>query len=105
MIKRHIAANLETGALAAHDLCRRFHISRASLYRLFEADGGPARYVQGQRLNRALTLLVSPASRDRRLIDLAVDLQFSSDSTFIARSADNSVSLPRGQGVVRRVAA
>lgn len=105
VIKRHIAANLETGALAAHDLCRRFHISRASLYRLFEADGGPARYVQGQRLNRALTLLVSPASRDRRLIDLAVDLQFSSDSTFIARSADNSVSLPRGQGVVRRVAA
>ncbi|SFJ53153.1 helix-turn-helix transcriptional regulator [Bradyrhizobium sp. cf659] len=28
-------------------------------------------------------LLISPASRGRRLIDLAVDLQFSSDSTFV----------------------
>ena len=83
MIKRHIAANLETGSLSAQDLCRCFQISRASLYRLFEGDGGLARYVQEQRLNRALTLLVSPASRNKRLIDLAVDLQFSSDSTFI----------------------
>jgi AraC-like DNA-binding protein len=83
MIKRHIAANLDTEALAAQDLCRRFQISRASLYRLFEADGGLAHYVQEQRLNRALMLLISPASRDKRLIDLAVDLQFSSDSTFV----------------------
>jgi AraC-like DNA-binding protein len=83
MTKRHIAANLETGSLAAHDLCRRFHISRASLYRPFEADGGLARYVQEQRLNRALMLLISPVSRGKRLIDLAVDLQFSSDSTFV----------------------
>ena len=83
MIKRHIAANLDIEALTAQDLCRRFQISRASLYRLFEDDGGLARYVQEQRLNRALMLLISPASRDRRLIDLAVDLQFSSDSTFV----------------------
>ncbi len=83
MIKRHIAANLETGSLTARDLCRRFPISRASLYRLFEADGGLVRYVQEQRLNRALMLLISPASQSRRLIDLAIDLQFSSDSTFV----------------------
>ena len=96
MIKRHIAANLETGSLSAHDLCRRFHISRASLYRLFEVDGGLARYVQEQRLNRALTLLVSPASRGKRLIDLAVDLQFSSDSTFI-RAFRRQFGLPPGE--------
>jgi AraC-like DNA-binding protein len=83
MIKRHIAANLETGSLAAADLCRRFRIPRASLYRLFDADGGLAHYVQEQRLNRALMLLIAPSSRDRRLIDLALDLQFSSDSTFV----------------------
>ena len=82
MIKRHIAAHLET-SLAAHDLCQRFQISRASLYRLFEADGGLARYVQEQRLNRALSLLISPLGRGKRLIDLAVQLQFSSDSTFV----------------------
>jgi AraC-like DNA-binding protein len=83
IIKGHIASNLESGSFSAADLCRRFRIPRASLYRLFEADGGLARYVQEQRLNRALILLVAPASRDKRLIDLAVDLQFSSDSTFV----------------------
>lgn len=83
MIKRDIAANLESPALAADDLCRRFEISRASLYRLFEAEGGLARYIQEQRLNRALTLLVSPASRSTRLIDLALRLQFSSDSSLV----------------------
>jgi AraC-like DNA-binding protein len=82
IVKRHIAANLES-PLTAHELCRRFQISRATLYRLFEADDGLARYVQEQRLNRALMLLISPASQDKRLIDLAVDLQFSSDSTFV----------------------
>ncbi|NVO12425.1 MAG: helix-turn-helix domain-containing protein [Rhodoplanes sp.] len=83
MIKRHIEAHLETESLTAQDLCRRFRLSRASLYRLFEADGGLTRYVQEQRLNRALRLLAAPAARHKRLIDLAVDLQFSSDSTFV----------------------
>jgi AraC-like DNA-binding protein len=82
-IKRHIAANLENGALTADRICKRFNISRASLYRLFEADGGLARYVQEQRLNLALMLLIAPTSRGKRLIDLAVNLQFSSDSTFV----------------------
>jgi AraC-like DNA-binding protein len=82
VIKRHIAENLET-PLTTQELCRRFEISRASLYRLFEADGGLAHYVQEQRLNRALMLLISPAAQSGRLIDLAVDLQFSSDSTFV----------------------
>src|SRR5262249_59167918 len=69
--------------LAAADLCRRFHIPRASLYRLFEADGGLARYVQEQRLNRALIWLIAPEANGKRLVDIALDLQFSSDSTFV----------------------
>jgi AraC-like DNA-binding protein len=83
MIKRRIASNLETDALTAGELCRHFQISRASLYRLFEADGGLAHYVREQRLNLALRQLISPAAQDKRLIDMAVDLRFSSDSTFI----------------------
>jgi AraC-like DNA-binding protein len=82
-IKRHIADHLESAALTVQDLCERFQISRASLYRLFEADGGFTYYVQEQRLNRALMLLIAPAARRKRLIDLAVELQFSSDSTFV----------------------
>jgi AraC-like DNA-binding protein len=83
MIKRRIANNLETDALTTEGLCRHFQISRATLYRLFEADGGLAHYVREQRLNLAFRQLLSPAAQDERLIDLAVGMRFSSDSTFI----------------------
>jgi AraC-like DNA-binding protein len=83
MIKRHIAQNLEGDALTTEGLCQRFQISRATLYRLFEADGGLAHYVREQRLNLAFRRLISPAAQDDRLIDLAVSMGFSSDSTFI----------------------
>jgi AraC-like DNA-binding protein/mannose-6-phosphate isomerase-like protein (cupin superfamily) len=83
MIKRRIADNLETDALAVSELCRHFQISRATLYRLFEADGGLAHYVREQRLNLAFRQLLSPTAQDKRLIDLAIGLRFSSDSTFI----------------------
>lgn len=82
IIKRHIAAHL-TDALSAGELCRQFQISRASLYRLFEVDGGLAHYIREQRLNHALRLMISPAAQERRLIDVAIDMHFSSDSTFI----------------------
>ena len=83
MIKRRIADNLETDALTADELCRHFQISRATLYRLFEADGGLSHYVREQRLNLAFRQLTSPSAEDTRLIDLAVGMRFSSDSTFI----------------------
>jgi AraC-like DNA-binding protein len=83
VIKRHIEANLNSSSLTASDLCRRFRISRASLYRLFDAEDGLARFIQGQRLNRALRQLVSPSWQGKDLIDLAADLRFSSPSTFI----------------------
>jgi AraC-like DNA-binding protein len=83
VIKRHIETNLNAASLTADHLCRRFRISRASLYRLFEADGGLARFIQEQRLNRALRQLASASWRGQDLINLATDLQFSSASTFI----------------------
>jgi AraC-like DNA-binding protein/mannose-6-phosphate isomerase-like protein (cupin superfamily) len=83
MIKRRIADNLQTDAITADELCRHFRISRATLYRLFEADGGLAHYVREQRLNLAFRELIAPSAQDRRLIDLAVGMRFSSDSTFI----------------------
>ncbi|MDC7786528.1 helix-turn-helix domain-containing protein [Rhodoplanes sp. TEM] len=82
-IKRRIEAHLETDDLTAGTLGRQFGLSRASLYRLFEGDGGLTRYVQDRRLARALKLLVAPDMRHERLIDLAIDLRFSSDTTFV----------------------
>jgi AraC-like DNA-binding protein len=82
-IKQHIDANIEADSLSPEELSRRFRLSRASLYRLFGSEGGLARYVQDRRLNRALHLLIGPGARGKRLIELAVDLQFSGDSTFV----------------------
>lgn len=82
-IRQHIDQNLGSARLTIDDLCDRFHLSRAALYRLFEAEGGLAGYIQRRRLTRAFSMLISPAYRSQRLIDLALDARFSSDATFI----------------------
>ncbi|MDK4740490.1 AraC family transcriptional regulator [Rhizobium sp. CNPSo 3464] len=81
-IKRHIEENLGTDSLDVPNLCRRFALSRASLYRLF-APQSPASYIQQRRLHRAFAILVTPAFRPWRVIDVAIECQFSSDATFI----------------------
>lgn len=81
-IKKHIEENLGTAALDVANICRRFALSRASLYRLF-APQSPASYIQQRRLHRAFAILVSPAFLPWRIIDIAVECQFSSDATFI----------------------
>lgn len=81
-IKRHIEDNLGTDSLTVANLSRRFALSRASLYRLF-APQSPASYIQQRRLHRAFAILVSPAFRPWRVIDVAIECQFSSDATFI----------------------
>lgn len=45
-----------------------------------------------QRLNLAFRQLISPSAEDTRLIDLAVGMRFSSDSTFIRASLDTSIA-------------
>lgn len=82
-IKSHIDARLGSPALDVDALCREFRLSRATLYRIFEADGSPAAYIQRCRLDRALAMLVSPAFRHWRIIDIAIECQFASDVAFI----------------------
>lgn len=82
-IKSYIERNLMSEAVNELALCRRFRLSRATLYRLFGPEGGLAHYVQERHLHRAFMRLISPASPQMRLIDLAVDHHFSSDNTFI----------------------
>jgi AraC-like DNA-binding protein len=82
-IKRHINEHLDSSRLGVNNLCHRFHLSRAALYRLFEHEGGLARYIQDRRLYRAFSKLVAPAHQDWRIIDFALDAGFSSDATFI----------------------
>jgi len=82
MIKRYIETHLETEPLTAENLCDRLGISRASLYRMFKEEGGLAGYVQDRRLHFAMRRLIAPEGPKTRLLDLALNLHFSSDSTF-----------------------
>ena len=81
-IKRHLDSNLDArDGLSIDAICRRFACSRATLYRLFEADGGPVNYVRERRLQHAFIELISPGHR-RRIIDIAMHSQFASEATF-----------------------
>ena len=80
-IRRFIEDNLGQAALGVETLCRRFELSRAGLYRLF-APTSPAGYIQERRLHRAYAMLISPAFRSWRILDIALECQFSSDATF-----------------------
>jgi AraC-like DNA-binding protein len=82
-ISRYIAQNLETEDIGIDDICRRFRVSRATVKRHFEKEGGLATYIQQQYLNRALRKMMSRSYRHARIIDLAVESGFSSDNTFI----------------------
>jgi AraC-like DNA-binding protein len=82
-IKSYIDARLGSAALDVDSLCRKFRLSRATLYRTFEADGSPGAYIQLRRLHRALSMLVSPDFKHWRIIDIAVECQFASDVAFI----------------------
>lgn len=81
-IRLHIEENLSVASLGVDTLCNSFDLSRAGLYRLF-APESPAAYIQARRLQRGLAMLLSPAFVHWRIIDIALECQFSSDATFI----------------------
>jgi AraC-like DNA-binding protein len=81
-IRRFIDANLASYDLTPEKLARRFAISRASLYRLFEPLGGVAKYVRKRRLYHSLLDITSPAKSGRHIGEIAYGLGFASESGF-----------------------
>ena len=81
-VRLHVETNLGVASLGLESLCRQFNLSRAGLYRLF-APQSPMSYIQQRRLQRAFAMLLSPAFRAWRIIDIALEYHFSSDATFI----------------------
>ncbi len=62
-MKQFVNEHLRDPSLGVQTLCERFHCSRATVYRFFEAEGGVASYIQRQRLHacmRELTRIQSP---------------------------------------------
>jgi AraC-like DNA-binding protein len=82
IIQRHIDQRLTLPGLNADSLAKRFGLSRASLYRLFEPIGGVAGYIRKARLERAHQELMASENSSRRIGPLAYSLGFRNVSAF-----------------------
>ena len=79
---RHIDRHLGDPGLGVDSLCRAFHCSRATLYRLFRPLGGVREYIQRRRLMACFRAIVSPKNEHRGIFDIALDHGFVSPSHF-----------------------
>ena len=95
-LKRLVECRLDSPELSVQFICARSGWSRATVYRLFESEGGLARYIRTRRLLRALRELVSVQQARQRIIDLAVAHQFSSEATF-NRAFRRAFGIPPGK--------
>jgi AraC-like DNA-binding protein len=77
--KEYIRRNLELPELSAQKICKEIGISRSSLYRLFEPDGGVANYIRSRRLIAIHRALTAPNPR-HRIGDLAYRYGFNSNT-------------------------
>lgn len=82
--KRHIEEHLGHIDLDAERLCQHLHVSRSTLYRMFEPLGGVSAYVRERRLAKVHALLTDPDGVQGRqyLARIASDVGFSSASHF-----------------------
>jgi AraC-like DNA-binding protein len=95
-LKRFIESHLPSPALCADLICARSGWSRATVYRLFEAEGGLARYIRQRQLHRAFRELMRGLRPGRRILDLALDCQFASEATF-CRAFRRMFGIPPGE--------
>jgi len=101
-MKRLVERHLDSPQLSVDFICARSGWSRATVYRLFETEGGLARYIRRRHLLTALRELLSGQHAHRRILDLAVSHQFSSEAAF-NRAFRRTFGLPPGK--VRDLAA
>jgi AraC-like DNA-binding protein len=80
-IKHWVNSQLHRRDLSPEEICERFHVSRSTLYTLFQPDGGVRNYVQTLRLTKALHILESTDSHIA-ISTIAKQLGFSSLSSF-----------------------
>ncbi|MCK0745098.1 helix-turn-helix domain-containing protein [Chromohalobacter nigrandesensis] len=83
-IRQYVEAHLNDPALAPDYICRIVGVSRANLYRLFEEEGGIARYIQFRRLAAVRRCLENP-DETRGIGDLAEQYGFGNPSHFSRR--------------------
>lgn len=73
--KRFIDAHLQSPELNAETICNAVGVSRRTLYRLFDHEGGVHRCIQSRRLERIRAALVDPIET-RRISEIAAEFGF-----------------------------
>ena len=79
--RRCILRNLRSPNLGSNMLCRELGMSRSSLYRLLEAEGGVERYIQRHRLAESFAQLSDP-SNTQPIVVIADELGMLDSSSF-----------------------
>lgn len=82
LVQRYIEEHLTVEALSPEQVAGAFRLSRASLYRLFDADGGVNAYIQGRRLDRCFDELARSKGSGLSIAELAYRYAYSNESTF-----------------------
>ena len=82
LIKDFIAANLRNSQLSINMLVEKFNCSRATLYRLFQTQGGVAHYINRLRLKRCYRYLVSGNAKRSQITRIAQYWGFSNRQQF-----------------------
>jgi AraC-like DNA-binding protein len=77
-----IDRNLHAADLSVDNIASRFHLSRSSLYRLFQPWGGVKSYIHECRLRAARMRLKSTSMTDKSIAEVARELGFPSPSAF-----------------------
>jgi AraC-like DNA-binding protein len=82
-IQNYLLANLHRMDFNVGDLCRQFHCSRATLYRMFREHGGVRTYVRDLRLEHCLRELARVPEKSRgRIRNVAEQWGFYDPSHF-----------------------
>jgi len=79
-VRQPVQANLHHPELSSDSLLKALQLPRATLYRLFEHEGGLGAYIRNRRLRAAADELVR--FPDLAVIDIAYGLGFKSASDF-----------------------
>lgn len=95
LIRKYIDTHLEDPNLSPVQICELFNMSRATLYRMFEPDGGVRRRIQDRRLHSAMWDLATSGIKRGRLSQVAERWGFSSDANF-NRAVKLAYGLPPG---------
>ncbi len=82
VIRLHIERSLKCPTLSTTALLKEFGVSRASLYRIFENDGGVRKYINDRRLYRAVSQISQTPTQRGAISRAAEEWGFSSGANF-----------------------